>query len=769
MLLVRALVLVGSLLVTRGPATWPSSAMSSSPQSAINPKNGIGAQPAADVRPPRPAVDENLGGWTNGFPDLAAISAASPNEVWAVGAYGQLLHYIGGTWTAANPPNMLGAATTDIKMLSASSGWVAAGDRAFRYNGTTWTEQSAGLGANLTIARLAGPALDDMWAIGGPADPGDMVHWDGARWHAIPAAVPATVQLTAITMLNDEEGWAVGYDTTNSLAAMLHYDGTAWHQIAAPPGASALYSVGTAAPGDVWARGLDNGAFPLGHFYHYRLGAWVGDQLAGGVPAGVETLLLLSPTDGWATTRGSVYHWDGSTWSADPGISDLLLTGLTAAVGQTWVTGPDALIWHRGTDGAWHRESGKPSHDGLTDVAVLSADDAWAIGSSGTILHFIGGVWTTVPAPPSAELNGLQMLSSDDGYAVGSAILHWDGLRWTQIVTPTQGTSLNAIAMSSSGNGWAVGLGASMWRATAGVWRPVASPVGGDFHAVALDSPSHGWAAGSVYAHSSEAPVLLEWDGISWHDRTPTLPAGTPPLYGLAISPDGASGWAVGHASGALRLRNGTWTLDPDAPPVDHVALEALGEAWAVGCNPASVYHFGGGAWQAQEVPFGQVGACVDSIGLVPGRGGWAVGELGTLLQYQPLAPGQRFYDVLPTQPFASYIDYMAARGIVSGYADNTFRPGNSMTRGQLAKMVVAGLGWAPMVAADPAFADVPPSHPFFSYVETAATHRVISGYTCGGPNEPCDAHSARTSDQPLVSRAGNWRRSSSRPKAGYH
>jgi hypothetical protein len=36
-------------------------------------------------------------------------------------------------------------------------------------------------------------------------------------------------------------------------------------------------------------------------------------------------------------------------------------------------------------------------------------------------------------------------------------------------------------------------------------------------------------------------------------------------------------------------------------------------------------------------------------------------------------------------------------------------------------------------------FADVPPGHPFFAYVETAAAGQVVGGYTCGGAGEPCD------------------------------
>ena len=37
-------------------------------------------------------------------------------------------------------------------------------------------------------------------------------------------------------------------------------------------------------------------------------------------------------------------------------------------------------------------------------------------------------------------------------------------------------------------------------------------------------------------------------------------------------------------------------------------------------------------------------------------------------------------------------------------------------------------------------FADVAPTFPFFAVIETAAADQIVSGYTCGGPGEPCDA-----------------------------
>jgi S-layer family protein len=111
------------------------------------------------------------------------------------------------------------------------------------------------------------------------------------------------------------------------------------------------------------------------------------------------------------------------------------------------------------------------------------------------------------------------------------------------------------------------------------------------------------------------------------------------------------------------------------------------------------------------------------------------------------------FVDVPPANPFYSYVEWMACRSYISGYPcggagepcpGNYFRPGLNVTRGQLLKMVVNASGWSlgpegtpPPVAT---FADVPPSQPFFVFVETGAAHGIVGGYACGGAGEPCDA-----------------------------
>jgi hypothetical protein len=98
----------------------------------------------------------------------------------------------------------------------------------------------------------------------------------------------------------------------------------------------------------------------------------------------------------------------------------------------------------------------------------------------------------------------------------------------------------------------------------------------------------------------------------------------------------------------------------------------------------------------------------------------------------QPTACALNFSDVHTTDWFYPYVSFLFCRGAISGYADGTFRPGNTTTRGQIAKIVVLGERWTLNTSGGPHFSDVPATHAFYIYVETAYNHGAISGYADG-------------------------------------
>jgi hypothetical protein len=97
------------------------------------------------------------------------------------------------------------------------------------------------------------------------------------------------------------------------------------------------------------------------------------------------------------------------------------------------------------------------------------------------------------------------------------------------------------------------------------------------------------------------------------------------------------------------------------------------------------------------------------------------------------------FTDVHTGDWFYGPVAWMYCNGIVSGYSDNTFRPNNPTTRGQMAKFAMGAFPFPSHTAGGPHFADVPAGDPFYTFVETADYFGIVSGYPCGGAGEPCD------------------------------
>lgn len=87
------------------------------------------------------------------------------------------------------------------------------------------------------------------------------------------------------------------------------------------------------------------------------------------------------------------------------------------------------------------------------------------------------------------------------------------------------------------------------------------------------------------------------------------------------------------------------------------------------------------------------------------------------------------FTDVPTGTAFFTFVENAKLFGVINGYSDQTFRPGNPVTRGQLAKMVIRAAGFDLIHPATPRFIDVDAQNPFYAEIETAACYGLISGY----------------------------------------
>ena len=94
----------------------------------------------------------------------------------------------------------------------------------------------------------------------------------------------------------------------------------------------------------------------------------------------------------------------------------------------------------------------------LKGVWGSSGGDVFAVGDSGTILHYDGTAWSAMASPTTDNLNSIWGSSSTHAVAVGDSgtILHYDGLNWLEAQSNTT-NNLNGIWGSSTVYAFAVG------------------------------------------------------------------------------------------------------------------------------------------------------------------------------------------------------------------------------------------------------------------------------------------------------------------------
>ena len=128
-----------------------------------------------------------------------------------------------------------------------------------------------------------------------------------------------------------------------------------------------------------------------------------------------------------------------------------------------WICGCSALILNRFIK--------KPRKNG----AFTLSGEGWAVGGDnanrkGILLHYSGGIWSSVPPPPVSpdwKLNSVHFTSPGEGWAVGSGgksgrgvLLHYSDSKWSLVMPPPVSSywGLTNVHFTSPGEGWAVGF-----------------------------------------------------------------------------------------------------------------------------------------------------------------------------------------------------------------------------------------------------------------------------------------------------------------------
>jgi hypothetical protein len=456
--------------------------------------------------------------------------------------------------------------------------------------------------------------------------------------------------------------------------------------------------------------------------------------------------------------RTLVEHWDGTLWDSVPS--------------------PNV-----GTDS-----------NALYQVTAIASNDVWAVGYYVSALgvaqtlteHWDGTTWTVVASPNAStlqdnELTAVDAVSATDVWVVGYAsddtgalrtlTEHWDGTAWSIVASPNADVGDNIlvdVAAITSNDVWAVGYYVNSlfitrslalhWNGTA--WTVVTVPAvgSGSNYLDSVDGVASNdlWVIGSFYSTAGGYRILsAHWDGTTWT----VVPVPTSGFSGAQL-----------YAIDAL-ASNDIWAVGVATPESAYTAqgltLHWDGTAWTVVRSAANDGF-------SPQFLYGVVAIAQYDV--------WAVGQQGayyspngtTLAEHYStacLTCPQRFVDVPPSDPFYAAIQCLACQGLVTGYpvlpspppppptsppfltptpvmpGVNTptssptpnvvFRPYSDITRGQLSKIVSNSAGYAD----DPdqqMFQDVPPWDTFYVWINRLARRGIITGYPCGGANEPC-------------------------------
>jgi len=540
--------------------------------------------------------------------DLAAVWSASASNAFAVGTGGKILHYDGTGWTPQPSPIL-----ADLAGVWGSSGTdvfaVGRGGTILHYDGATWSRQSSG--ATSDLYAVWGSSATDVYAVG---NAGALVHYDGTVWRAIPSGTDSTQ--TGIWGSSASDIYVVAGART-----ILHYDGSSWSSAFTATMNTPLRGIWGASASDVFVAGWNT-------IVHYDGVSWT-----------QQTVPLLYPSAIWGRSGTDVFavglgmrHYDGTSWTYVPGTPGGLLRGVwvgpddVTVVGELPITGshdPNPVIVSQYNGSQWTNYRWPL----LTGIWASSGTNAFAVGQSGTILHYDGTAWRAESSGTDRNLADVWGTAANDVFAVGGGvILHYDGATWGTQLLPD--AALAAVWGSSATDVYAVGSSGTLLHYDGTTWTQQTSGTSDPLLEIWGGAPNDIYAVGSrdsIWHYDAKRWTLqlVDWGPPPW------WPASLTGVWGSAAN----NVFVVGtvnvcppiscHRGVVARRCGGSWTVE---------ALQEGGLRAIWGSSAADIYAVGDGGlilrrdgqgWAREQVPTMQT---LNDVWGTPDGGLFAVG-----------------------------------------------------------------------------------------------------------------------------------------------
>ncbi len=268
--------------------------------------------------------------------------------------------------------------------------------------------------------------------------------------------------------------------------------------------------------------------------------------------------------------------------------------------GEAWAAGNDnvssgAIAHYTPASGAWSLET-IPSGALPNDVGAVSSSSgvvtALSVGSAGQLLT--GPVnWTETTLTGTPFLAAIAVISATDAWAVGSAdtisggavAFHYDGTSWTENITGLAATDSFFQCWGFGSNAvWMVGETAagagSVQEWNGATWASAGDSPPLEGEGVGGASTSDVWVATGNYGETGGGR-LDHWNGTTWDVMTTTA---EPMLSVWAGASDDV--WAVGSAGTILHWNGSTWTAEASGTTADLWTVRGdVSVVWAAGSS----------------------------------------------------------------------------------------------------------------------------------------------------------------------------------------
>jgi hypothetical protein len=226
-------------------------------------------------------------------------------------------------------------------------------------------------------------------------------------------------------------------------------------------------SVWSPGAGEVFVTGGGLGNGTNGMLLHLKGKAWSAIDL--GTTDSLWWVHGFSATDLFLVgENGAIFRSDGVT-------ATRMTSGTTATLYGVWGSSPTDVWAVGGSPGFFGPNDVLLHFDGVTWSAVkppelldvtyfkvwgTAANDVFAVGLGGIIIHYDGSTWTRQTSGVTTTLLTVAGRSPTDVYAVGgppTTLLHYDGTQWSKVEGPESVSGLTGVSAAADGTVYVVG------------------------------------------------------------------------------------------------------------------------------------------------------------------------------------------------------------------------------------------------------------------------------------------------------------------------